>query len=69
MPTLGLPAEGADDGPLPGRRGDPAGDAFYLPPGHVPAAEAGTEFVQFSPATELAAVMAALQGDAAGSEG
>ena len=30
-----------------------AGDAFYLPPGHVPIAEAGTEIVQFSPAEEL----------------
>ena len=26
-----------------------AGDAIYMPPGHVPAAEAGTEFIQFSP--------------------
>jgi hypothetical protein len=30
-----------------------AGDAFYLPPGHIPMAAAGTEFVQFSPAAEL----------------
>jgi hypothetical protein len=31
-----------------------AGDAFYTPPGHVPAMnEAGTEFVMFSPADEL----------------
>ncbi len=31
-----------------------AGDAFYTPPGHVPALqEAGTEFVMFSPAEEL----------------
>ncbi len=30
-----------------------AGDAFYLPPGHSPAAEAGTEFVQFSPTGPL----------------
>jgi hypothetical protein len=31
-----------------------AGDAFYLPPGHVGVAnEPGTEFVQFSPSTEL----------------
>ncbi len=30
-----------------------AGDAFYLPPGHVPRAEAGTEFVQFSPTEQL----------------
>ena len=33
-----------------------AGDAFYLPPGHIPVVEAGTEFVQFSPAHELAEV-------------
>jgi mannose-6-phosphate isomerase-like protein (cupin superfamily) len=30
-----------------------AGDAFYLPPGHVPRAAAGTEFVQFSPTERL----------------
>ncbi len=30
-----------------------AGDAFYLPPGHVPLADAGSEYVQFSPAKEL----------------
>jgi hypothetical protein len=30
-----------------------AGDAFYAPPGHVPEAEAGSEFVQFSPSEEL----------------
>ena len=38
-----------------------AGEAFYMPPGHAPAAEAGTEFVQFSPTDQLAvseAVMA-----------
>jgi len=33
-----------------------AGDAFYLPPGHVQTAEAGTEYVQFSPAEELKVV-------------
>jgi hypothetical protein len=33
-----------------------AGDAFYMPPGHVPEAASGTEIIQFSPATELAAV-------------
>ena len=42
-----------------------AGDAFYLPPGHVPEIDAGTEFVLFSPAEELkatdAAIMAAMQ--------
>jgi Cupin domain len=31
-----------------------AGDAFYTPPGHVPLADAGTEYVMFSPAEELA---------------
>ena len=30
-----------------------AGDAFYLPPGHIPIADAGSEIVQFSPAEEL----------------
>jgi hypothetical protein len=30
------------------------GDALYMPPGHVPAASAGTEFVMFSPHDELA---------------
>jgi len=30
-----------------------AGDAFYLPPGHIPLADAGSEIVQFSPAAEL----------------
>jgi hypothetical protein len=30
-----------------------AGDAFYAPAGHVPIAEAGTEYAQFSPADEL----------------
>jgi quercetin dioxygenase-like cupin family protein len=30
-----------------------AGDAFYVPPGHVQRAEAGSEYLQFSPAKEL----------------
>jgi hypothetical protein len=42
-----------------------AGDAFYMPPGHSPAAEAGTELIQFSPTRELqeteAAIMANVQ--------
>ena len=38
-----------------------AGDAFYMPPGHAPEAEAGTEIVQFSPAETLAAVVDALK--------
>ena len=33
-----------------------AGDAFYLPAGHVPSAEAGTEYLQFSPADDLRVV-------------
>jgi hypothetical protein len=37
-----------------------AGDAFYLPPGHIPIAEAGTELLQFSPSLELEAVSAAM---------
>jgi hypothetical protein len=31
------------------------GDAFYLPPGHVPVAAAGTEIVLFSPTEEMKA--------------
>ena len=37
-----------------------AGDAFYTPPGHIPLAEAGTEYVQFSPTLEHQAVAAAM---------
>jgi len=37
-----------------------AGDAFYMTPGHVPTAQAGSEFVQFSPKDQLAATMAAI---------
>ena len=36
------------------------GDAFYLTPGHTAAAEAGTEFVQFSPSDLLAETEAAI---------
>jgi len=46
-----------------------AGDAYYAPPGHAPEAEAGSEFVQFSPAEQLREVeetimknMKAMQG-------
>ena len=38
-----------------------AGDAFYLPPGHIPVAEAGSEIVQFSPAEELQTVAATIR--------
>jgi len=37
-----------------------AGDAFYLQPGHIPVAEAGTEILQFSPSLELEAVSSAM---------
>jgi hypothetical protein len=42
-----------------------AGDAFYMPPGHVPAATEGTELLQFSPKTELAEVIAVISANAA----
>src|SRR5262245_9232606 len=38
-----------------------AGDAFYMSPGHTPAADSGAEFVMFSPADELAATEAAIR--------
>jgi len=34
------------------------GDAFYVPPGHLQRAEAGTEYLQFSPAAAMAVVEA-----------
>jgi hypothetical protein len=37
-----------------------AGDAFYMSPGHAPEAEAGAEFIQFSPADQLAETEAAI---------
>jgi glyoxylate utilization-related uncharacterized protein len=30
-----------------------AGDAFYIPPGHTQRADAGTEYLQFSPSDQL----------------
>jgi hypothetical protein len=33
-----------------------AGDAFYVPGGHLQRAEAGTEYIQFSPADGLRTV-------------
>jgi hypothetical protein len=37
-----------------------AGDAFYMPPGHTAAAQAGAEFIQFSPTDLLAETEAAI---------
>jgi uncharacterized RmlC-like cupin family protein len=36
------------------------GEAYYMPPGHVPAARAGSEFIQFSPAAQLRDVQAVM---------
>jgi hypothetical protein len=41
-----------------------AGDAFYMSPGHVPDAEAGSEFVIFSPKEQLAQVQAHMRANA-----
>ena len=43
-----------------------AGDAFYMPPGHTPEAEAGSEFIQFSPTDLLAETEAAIAASDAG---
>jgi hypothetical protein len=40
-----------------------AGDAFYVPPGHTPIADAHTEFVQFSPAETLREVEATIMSN------
>jgi hypothetical protein len=36
------------------------GEAFFMPPGHAPEAEAGTELIQFSPTEQLAETEAAI---------
>jgi len=46
-----------------------AGDAFLMSPGHVPAAEAGTEFVQFSPTDQLNEVRAHMAATARAMQG
>ncbi|MCA1824998.1 MAG: hypothetical protein LC640_12215 [Frankia sp.] len=38
-----------------------AGDAYYTPPGHAPRTTAGTEFVIFSPADQMAETEAAIE--------
>jgi hypothetical protein len=37
------------------------GDAFYLAPGHTPFFEAGTEYVQFSPTSDVRVVSETMQ--------
>jgi len=37
------------------------GDAFYMTPGHVPSATAGSEFVMFSPKDEMDKTNAAIE--------
>ncbi len=46
-----------------------AGDAFYLSHGHIPRAEPGTEYLQFSPAEELHAVSEHMQKNFAAMQG
>jgi hypothetical protein len=46
-----------------------AGDAFYLPPGHIPIADAGSELVQFSPAEQLREVDAVMLQNVQAMEG
>jgi hypothetical protein len=38
-----------------------AGEAYYIPPGHTPAAAAGTEFLMISPQEEMARTDAAMR--------
>lgn len=46
-----------------------AGDAFYMPPGHAPRVDAGTQFIQFSPTEQLATSEAAIAAAMAQSQG
>jgi len=45
------------------------GDAFYVSHGHIPRAEPGTEYLQFSPAEELHTVSAHMQKNMAAMQG
>ena len=44
-----------------------AGDAYYVPPGHLPVMFAGNEIVEFSPTGELAKTMEAIHRNMAAS--
>jgi hypothetical protein len=46
-----------------------AGEAFYITKGHVPHAEPGTEYLQFSPAEELHVVSEQMQKNMAAMQG
>jgi hypothetical protein len=46
-----------------------AGDAFYVPGGHIPIADAGTEYLQFSPSDELHRTSEAIQRNMAAMQG
>jgi hypothetical protein len=46
-----------------------AGDAFHLTDGHIPRAEPGTEYLQFSPAEELHLVSEQMQKNMAAMQG
>ncbi len=46
-----------------------AGDAYYVPPGHLPVVSAGNELVEFSPTAELAKTMEVISRNMAAAEG
>jgi mannose-6-phosphate isomerase-like protein (cupin superfamily) len=46
-----------------------AGDAFYVPPGHTPGGDAGSDFVLFSPTHELQETMAAIMRNMEAAQG
>jgi len=43
-----------------------AGEAYYVPPGHLPYLYAGTEVIEFSPTHELQQTMAVIEKNLAG---
>ena len=43
-----------------------AGDVYYLPPGHVPVIEPGSQIVEFSPKDELAKTAEVVLGNMEG---
>jgi len=45
-----------------------AGDAYYVPPGHIPVVTAGTEVVEFSPTDEYAKTLEVLSRNLAAAQ-
>ena len=61
LPRWGYVLKGKTSFQLAGREESyEAGDAYYVPPGHIPVHHVGAEIIEFSPTDVLGATMAAV---------